>query len=69
LGCNTFGHESNARNLSVELSLSQLAKTLCLSFYAYVFSLTKLVIRAEQFLPRSEGGGGERVGAGRKGER
>jgi hypothetical protein len=32
---------------------------LCLPYYAYVFSLTKLEIRAEQVLPGSEGGGGE----------
>jgi hypothetical protein len=30
---------------------------LCLSYYAYVFSSTKLEIRAEQVLPGSEGGG------------
>jgi hypothetical protein len=43
--------------------LSQLAKILCLS-YAYVFSSTKLEIRAEQVLPGSEGSwvGRERVG-------
>jgi hypothetical protein len=33
---------------------------LCLSYYAYVFSSTKLEIRAEQDLPGSKGGG-ERV--------
>jgi hypothetical protein len=27
----------------------------CLPYYAYVFSSTKLVIRAEQDLPRTEG--------------
>jgi hypothetical protein len=33
---------------------------LCLSYYAYVFSSTKLEGRAEQVLPGSEGGwGGE----------
>jgi hypothetical protein len=37
---------------------------LCLSYYAYVFSSIKLVIRAEQDLPGSEGGEGERVGYG-----
>jgi hypothetical protein len=57
-------HGSNARNLSVYLSLSQLAKTLCLSIIAYVFSSTKLEKRAEHFLPGSEGGIGERVGEG-----
>jgi hypothetical protein len=64
LGCNTFVHESNSRNLSVQLSLTQLAKTLCLSLYDYVFSSTKLEIRAEQVLPGSEGGWG-REGGGR----
>jgi hypothetical protein len=42
---------------------------LCLSFYAYVFSSTKLEIRAEQFLPGSEGmlgGEGGMVGSGKK---
>jgi hypothetical protein len=29
---------------------------LCLSYYAYVFSSTKLEIREEHFLPGSEGG-------------
>jgi hypothetical protein len=31
------------------------AKTLCLPYYACVFSSTKLVIRAEQYLPGTEG--------------
>jgi hypothetical protein len=31
---------------------------LCLSYYTYVFSSTKLEIRAEQILPGSEGVGG-----------
>jgi hypothetical protein len=35
---------------------------LCLPYYAYVFSSTKLEIRAEQYLPGSEGGKRERVG-------
>jgi hypothetical protein len=39
---------------------------LCLSYYAYVFSPTKLEIRAEQVLPGREGElGGERRGEGR----
>jgi hypothetical protein len=42
---------------------------LCLPYYAYVFSSTKLEIRAEQVLPGSEGGGGrKRVGQGQGGE-
>jgi hypothetical protein len=44
--------------------LIQLAKTLCLPYYSYVFSSTKLEIRAEQVVPGSEEGVGERVGEG-----
>jgi hypothetical protein len=33
----------------------ELAKVLCLPYYPYVFSPTKLVIRAEQVLPGTEG--------------
>jgi hypothetical protein len=36
--------------------ITQLAKMLCLAYYACVFSSTKLEIRAEQDLPGSEGG-------------
>jgi hypothetical protein len=54
-------HGSNARNISVYLSLSQLVKTVCLPYYAYVFSSIKLVIRAKQDLPGNERVGGERV--------
>jgi hypothetical protein len=32
---------------------------LCLPYYAYVFSSTKLEIRAEQILPEREGSGGK----------
>jgi hypothetical protein len=43
---------------------------LCLSHYAYVFSATKLEIRAEQILPGSEGGcGREKEGVGGRGEK
>jgi hypothetical protein len=42
---------------------------LCLPYYAYVFSSTKLVIRAEQDLPGSEvGRGGKDEGEGQGGE-
>jgi hypothetical protein len=37
---------------------------LCLPYYACVFSSTKLMIRAEQNLPGTEGGGGEKMGEG-----
>jgi hypothetical protein len=47
------------------VSLTQLEKPLCLPFYAYVFSSTKLEIRAEQALPGSEEG---REKKGREGE-
>jgi hypothetical protein len=67
MGRNTRVHESNVRNLSICLSLTQLTKTLCLAYYAYVYSSTKLVMRAEQDWPGTEGGrggesGGERLG-------
>jgi hypothetical protein len=42
---------------------------LCLFYYAYVFSSTKLVIRAEHVLPGSKGVGGDRVGVGSRGEK
>jgi hypothetical protein len=42
------------------LSLTQLAKMLCLPYYAYVFSSTKSGIRAEQDLPETEGRRGRR---------
>jgi hypothetical protein len=42
---------------------------LSLPYYAYVFPLTKLEIRAEQFLPGNEsGGGGKHVGVVQGGE-
>jgi hypothetical protein len=65
MGCNTCVHESNARNISVWLSLTQLAKMLCPPYNADVFSSTKLLIRAEQDLPGTgwgEGGGGRQGG-------
>jgi hypothetical protein len=37
---------------------------LCLPYYAYVISLKKLVIRAEQYLPGTEVGRGDRWGEG-----
>jgi hypothetical protein len=42
---------------------------LCLSYYAYVFSLTKLRVRAEEVLPGSEGRRGRKVGGGSRGEK
>jgi hypothetical protein len=61
MGCNTWVHESNVRNISVQLSLSQLAKTLCLPYYAYVFSSTKFLGPSS---PVTEGGKGEEGGEG-----
>jgi hypothetical protein len=52
-----------ARNLTVELSLSQLAKMLCL-IIACFYSSTELEKSTEQVLPGSEVGGEERVEAG-----
>jgi hypothetical protein len=48
-------------------SYPQLAKMLCLPYYAYVFSSTKSVIRAERDLPGTEGGEGKNSGGGRQG--
>jgi hypothetical protein len=42
---------------------------LCVSYYAYVFSSTKLEIRTEQVLPRSEVGRGRKGGEKDKGEK
>jgi hypothetical protein len=42
---------------------------LCLSYYAYVFSSTKLKIRAEQFLPGSKVGRGKEGGGRELGEK
>jgi hypothetical protein len=66
MGHNAWVHKNNVGNLSVQLSLIQLAKTLCLPYYACVFSSTKLVIRAEQEL-RGEVEGG--VGKGSRVEK
>jgi hypothetical protein len=63
---NTWVHESNSRNLSVQLSLTQLAKTLSLPYYTNVISSTKLVTKAEQDLPGAEGERGRLVGEGGK---
>jgi hypothetical protein len=41
----------------------------CLPYYAYVFSSTKLVIRAEQDLHGSEGASGEEGGEGERVEK
>jgi hypothetical protein len=40
---------------------------LCLSYYAYVFSSTKSVTRAEQDLPGTEWGEGRKGGGGGQG--
>jgi hypothetical protein len=42
---------------------------LCLPYYAYVFSSTKSVVRAEQDLLETEGGGGGKVGEGSRVEK
>jgi hypothetical protein len=42
---------------------------LCLPYYACVFSSIKLVIRAEQDLPGTEVGRGDRLGKGSRGEK
>jgi hypothetical protein len=62
LGCNILVHGSNARNLSVQLSLYQLAKCYVFLIIAYVYCSTKLEIRAEQVLLGSEEGWGRQRG-------
>jgi hypothetical protein len=47
----------------------QLPKPLCVPYYAYVFSSTKLEIRAEQDLTGSEGVRGREVEEGGRGEK
>jgi hypothetical protein len=42
---------------------------LCLPYYAYVFSSTKLEIRAEQVLPGSKVGWEERLGVEGRGKK
>jgi hypothetical protein len=42
---------------------------ICLPYYAYVFSSTKLEIRAEQVLPGSKWGRGGEGGEKKQGER
>jgi hypothetical protein len=42
---------------------------LCLPYYAYIFSSTKLEIKAEQVLPGSEEGRGEKVWEVGRGEK
>jgi hypothetical protein len=42
---------------------------LCLPYYAYVFSSTKLEIRADQILLGSKGGGGRGKGRVCRGEK
>jgi hypothetical protein len=49
-------HGSNARNLSVYLSLSQTSKNAVFFIIAYVFSSIKLEKKAEQVLPGGESG-------------
>jgi hypothetical protein len=67
LGCNTFVHGSNARNLYSYLYLNQ-QKCFVFLIIAYVFYSTKLEIRAEQVLPGSEEGWGCGRGSGKQGE-
>jgi hypothetical protein len=53
-GCNTQVHGSNAKNVSVQLSLSQTSKNAMSFFLVLVFSSTKSENnKAEQVLPGS----------------
>jgi hypothetical protein len=58
-----------ALSTEADFKKAQPAKTLCVPYYAYVFSSTKLEIRAEKDLPGIDGGGGEKgEGGGQCGE-
>jgi hypothetical protein len=60
MGCNTRVHESNSRNLSVQLSLTSknaLSFLLCLCLF-----FNKISHRAERDLPGTEEARGGRVG-------
>jgi hypothetical protein len=66
MGCNIWVHESNSRNISVQLSLTSKG---ALSFLLYTcLFFNKSVIRAEQDLPGTERGEGEGWGRGQSGE-
>jgi hypothetical protein len=61
-------HGSNARNLSVQLPLSQLAKTLCLSYYCLYLLFNKIGEKDRTGSAWKKGGGGwgRGHGAGRR---
>jgi hypothetical protein len=67
LSCTTFVHESNARNLSVQLFLISTSKNGFFSILCLYFSSTKLEIRAEQVLPGSKVEKGREERGGRQG--
>jgi hypothetical protein len=58
---------SNAKNLSVYLSLSQLAKTFFLSYYFLCLIINKIGEEDRTGLPGSKGGEGEREKMGGQG--
>jgi hypothetical protein len=65
----TFFHGSNARNLPVYLSLSQLAKMLCLSYYCLYSIFNKIRDKDRTDSARKQGWlGGKRRGQGEGGE-
>jgi hypothetical protein len=62
----TLVHGSNARNLSVLLSLSQLAKMLCLSYYCLCLFFNKIGEKGKTGSAWKPGGGGGREGRWRQ---
>jgi hypothetical protein len=64
LECNTFVHGSNARNLLVQLPLSQLAKMLCPSYYCSYSLFNKIRDKGRTDSAWKQGSEREREGAG-----
>jgi hypothetical protein len=60
LECNTYVHESNAKNLPVKLYLFKLAKTLGPSYYCLHSVFNKIRDKGKIVSAWKQGGGGEK---------
>jgi hypothetical protein len=69
LECNTFVHGSNARNLSALLSISQLAKMLCPSYYCLYCLFNKIRDKGRTVSAWKQGGRGDEEGVRGRGRR